>query len=106
LLGSYTLTNYTYVLYIFIVRWKESEITYKNTASVVCRYTLIKKNCILFAQNVFFYVYTVSGFWRNMLAIELQGEARQSEGSWNSWQEAWLLAKLVARLKSKGIRGD
>ena len=41
-----------------------------------------------------------------MLAIELQGEARQSEGSWSSCQEAWLLAKLVARLKSKGLRGE
>ena len=40
-----------------------------------------------------------------MLALKLQEEARQAEGSWSSWQEAKLLAKLVARLKREGLRG-
>ena len=38
-----------------------------------------------------------------MLAPKLQGEARQAEGSWSRWQEAGLLAKLVARLKSDRV---
>ena len=40
-----------------------------------------------------------------MLALKLQGEARQTEGSWSRGQEAKLLAKLVARLKREGLRG-
>ena len=40
-----------------------------------------------------------------MLALKLQEEARQAEGSWSSWQEAKLLAKLVVRLKREGLRG-
>ena len=39
-----------------------------------------------------------------MLALKLQGEARQVVGSWSSWQEAELLAKLVARLEREGLR--
>ena len=35
-----------------------------------------------------------------MLALKLQGEARQTEGSWSSWQEA----KLLARLEREGLR--
>ena len=44
--------------------------------------------------------YTVSKFWRNMLALKLQGEARKAEGSCSSWQEA----KLLARLDREGLR--
>ena len=41
-----------------------------------------------------------------MLALKLQGEARHVEGSWSRWQEAKLLAKLVARLKREGLSGE
>ena len=39
-----------------------------------------------------------------MLALKLQGEARQTEGSCSSWQEAKLLANLLARLEREGLR--
>ena len=39
-----------------------------------------------------------------MLALKLQGEARQAEGSCSSWQEAKQLANLLARLEREGLR--
>ena len=51
-----------------------------------------------------FKFYTASRFWRNMLALKLQGEARQAEGSCSSWQEAKQLANLLARLEREGLR--
>mgnify|MGYP006908673851 CR=1 FL=1 len=48
--------------------------------------------------------YNASKFWRNMLALKLQGEARQAEGSCSSWQEAKQLANLLARLEREGLR--
>ena len=46
------------------------------------------------------------GLWRNTLALQLQGEARQAEGSWSNWQEAELVARLVARLEREGVRRE
>ena len=44
--------------------------------------------------------YGILKFWRKMLALKLQGEARKAEGSCSSWQEA----KLLARLEREGRR--